>query len=561
MALLTVEKYLYKAPFALEAIGITMPSLSEVHPNRSEFGGVVTRIDEPSTRAPNGSKGHRVLIPHAVAQAALPTLIGMGVNVASTMEDHNKRLKIGVITEAHIDGKDLVIHGHLFEKDFGREVADIREHKAQLGFSYEISDVQVEDEHAPVWVLTHFIFTGAAILEKTSAAYQDTAIAARAEEDFMPGVAEAIEKKLDRVTTMLRSLEAARQDEDDEAAAAQEADAKRHEEEATRHEEEAAKARKDADDEDAKRHDAEATKARMAASVARLAAAKRHEDASMRLRASSVEASDDAGKQEAEADAKRHDEEAKRLKDEDARCTSEEEARRRDEEEAGSLPARFLRTLRDESAAMGTQHTDKDQVHWDKMMSMMLRAMGDADAKKKPADADDDETMARHFATFMRAMTYMPTMSAQQAKHDDKEEDIALIKQFLRRGAEKTTMAASTPVSLEERRRLRRIEAATELLTDQVSKLTGLITDMVHKTRDLATDGNQGHDGGQAQRKTLHATTEQWADKYGEHRNGGETKRGARLTDVELDAAVAHIQDPKERMARKINYQTTGRLE
>ena len=40
--------------------------------------------------------------------------------------------------------------------------------------SYEIADARVQDMQAPVWKLTEVMFTGAAILRRDRAAYQNT---------------------------------------------------------------------------------------------------------------------------------------------------------------------------------------------------------------------------------------------------------------------------------------------------------------------------------------------------------------------------------------------------
>lgn len=43
-----------------------------------------------------------------------------------------------------------------------------------LGMSYEVTDVQLEDVRARVWMLEKVTFTGAAILRRDKAAYQNT---------------------------------------------------------------------------------------------------------------------------------------------------------------------------------------------------------------------------------------------------------------------------------------------------------------------------------------------------------------------------------------------------
>jgi hypothetical protein len=45
---------------------------------------------------------------------------------------------------------------------------------AGLGLSYEVTDVQLADEQAQVWMLEKVTFTGAAILRRDKAAYRDT---------------------------------------------------------------------------------------------------------------------------------------------------------------------------------------------------------------------------------------------------------------------------------------------------------------------------------------------------------------------------------------------------
>lgn len=178
-------RYVYKAPLHLDAMALEMPVLPAAHPNRAIFSGVLTQVDVPSTRPPSGSDGHRILVPRAVAEAALPSLLGMAVGVASTWRDHDARRKIGVFTGGEVIGTDLRVQGFLYAKDFPREVAHIRARRHVLGMSFEISEVDVEDPNAEVWVLRHFVFTGAAILERASAAYEQTSIAARKERRHM----------------------------------------------------------------------------------------------------------------------------------------------------------------------------------------------------------------------------------------------------------------------------------------------------------------------------------------------------------------------------------------
>ena len=54
----------------------------------------------------------------------------------------------------------------------------IRAKRERLGMSYEVTGVRVADPRAAVWVLERVVFTGAAILERSAAAYQATSLAA-----------------------------------------------------------------------------------------------------------------------------------------------------------------------------------------------------------------------------------------------------------------------------------------------------------------------------------------------------------------------------------------------
>jgi len=170
----------------LESMAIEMPAVAG-HPNREPFVGVLTLIDVPSDRPPAGARGHRVILTRAAADAALPSLLGMGLDYSPSFDRHDAQRKVGIITRAEIVGRALELGGHLFAKDFPEILHKIarvpRELEARwrrsghgrgLGMSYEIADASVADLRANIWTLTHVTFTGAAILRRDKAAYQDT---------------------------------------------------------------------------------------------------------------------------------------------------------------------------------------------------------------------------------------------------------------------------------------------------------------------------------------------------------------------------------------------------
>ena len=178
----------------LESMAIEMPEV-EGHPNRVPFRGVLTLVDAPSDKPPSGSRGHRVLLTGKAVQEAIPSLLGMAVDYTPSLDGHNARAKIGVVTSAELEalavsrvlargGRALRLHGsaqqlkvggYLYGKDFPEVVREMRaKGKNELGMSYEIADVHVADLEAAVWAVTKFTFTGAAVLLRNKAAYQRT---------------------------------------------------------------------------------------------------------------------------------------------------------------------------------------------------------------------------------------------------------------------------------------------------------------------------------------------------------------------------------------------------
>ncbi len=112
----------------LESMALEMPEVKG-HPNRVAFQGVLTLVDVPSQRAPFGSKGKRVLLTRKAAERAIPSLLGMAVDYAPSLDQHDQQRKVGVITSAEIAGRNLEIGGYLYAKDFPEIVEQI----GQLG--------------------------------------------------------------------------------------------------------------------------------------------------------------------------------------------------------------------------------------------------------------------------------------------------------------------------------------------------------------------------------------------------------------------------------------------
>jgi len=158
----------------LEAMAVRIPVV-DGHPNRVAFEGTLTMVDTASDKAPAGARGHRVMLSREAAEKALPSLLGMAVDYRPDWDGHDARRKIGLLTEANVEGKKLTVRGYLYARDFP-EVAEAIVARApeQMGMSYEIADARVEDMRADIWKLTRVTFTGAAILLREKAAYRAT---------------------------------------------------------------------------------------------------------------------------------------------------------------------------------------------------------------------------------------------------------------------------------------------------------------------------------------------------------------------------------------------------
>src|SRR2546427_7060703 len=120
----------------LESMAIEMPRVAG-HPNREPFRGVLTLVDAASDKPPAGARGHRVLLTRTAAEAGLVSLLGMGLDYSPSLDRHDTRRKVGVITRAEIAGRNLELSGYLFAKDFPeivRKIAKGSEHRrASLG--------------------------------------------------------------------------------------------------------------------------------------------------------------------------------------------------------------------------------------------------------------------------------------------------------------------------------------------------------------------------------------------------------------------------------------------
>jgi len=157
-----------------EGMAVSIPHV-EGHPNRVPFEGVLTLVDSASDKAPAGARGHRVMLTREAAEKALASLLGMAVDYRPGWDGHDARRKVGLLTEASLAGKRLVVKGYIYARDFPEVAKTVAGHlPGSMGMSYEIADARVEDMRSEIWKLTRATFTGAAILLRDKAAYLDT---------------------------------------------------------------------------------------------------------------------------------------------------------------------------------------------------------------------------------------------------------------------------------------------------------------------------------------------------------------------------------------------------
>jgi hypothetical protein len=171
------RRFTRPAPLEMRAMAVEFPEVRG-HPNRLPFEGCLTLVDVASDKAPSGSRGHRVVLTKAAAEAALPSLLGMAVDYKAGWDGHDARQKCGIITSAELDDRRLMVAGYLFARDFPEMEPAMNQ---SMGMSYELADAHVADMRAQVWTLTRATFTGAAILLRDKAAYRGTSFRVRRE--------------------------------------------------------------------------------------------------------------------------------------------------------------------------------------------------------------------------------------------------------------------------------------------------------------------------------------------------------------------------------------------
>ena len=198
------EHEMHGQAVVFSALAMEIPDQVSDHPNQTPFKGVLTRLDEPSDNPLNGSSGKCVILPKAVAEKALSSLLGMGIDATHNLDGHDVKNKIGLITAATIVGNAIHIEGFFYGADFPDEIKRIQAEKSQLGFSYE-AQAHIRSMNDDPLVIKNCVFTGAAVLYKDKAAYTSTSLSATKNSESNPMTPE--EKKMfEDMQTQIASL-------------------------------------------------------------------------------------------------------------------------------------------------------------------------------------------------------------------------------------------------------------------------------------------------------------------------------------------------------------------
>ncbi len=162
-------------------------STSPSHINKMLWEGSVTKIDSASDGAPCGSDGRRVVFSRKAVETKCNTLSQMPLNCvwpdgwfdnpANTMSGHDQDNIIGYISEAWVEGNDLMAKGVVWKDNFPDIAFMIVNGKESMGFSVEcyINDTHDGEDDGFLYV-DDLTFVGCAMLWKNTAAFSGTYI-------------------------------------------------------------------------------------------------------------------------------------------------------------------------------------------------------------------------------------------------------------------------------------------------------------------------------------------------------------------------------------------------
>lgn len=152
--------------------GKSKPSLG----NRSQFSGVLFRVDEASEAVPSKGPGLPLYIPSTVAASAVTQVFGLPLDAADSLSEHADESIVGVMLSAEINEQDFVVHGQLWPSSQAEKVSAIAASKDELGMSLTGDAIghEAEVDGRKVFWVDALALKGANILYARKATFQKT---------------------------------------------------------------------------------------------------------------------------------------------------------------------------------------------------------------------------------------------------------------------------------------------------------------------------------------------------------------------------------------------------
>jgi len=159
------------------------------HRNFVPFEGVAAFIGKPSERPAHLvnfdteqiEEGAPISFTRAAVEAALPTLLGMGLCFQEgSYQNHAPRSKCGLITEAWIEGDELRIRGGIYALDFPDVIAELEKNHRHLALCPMMRDLEIDPKTLPeLFSVLKMTFTGVALMRVGTTDFDGTTIRIR----------------------------------------------------------------------------------------------------------------------------------------------------------------------------------------------------------------------------------------------------------------------------------------------------------------------------------------------------------------------------------------------
>jgi len=159
------------------------------HRNFVPYEGIAAFIDKASERPAHLvnfeteqiEEGAPISFTRAAVEAALPTLLGMGLCFQEgSYQNHAPRSKCGLITEAWVEGDELRIRGFIYGLDFPDVVAELQKNYRHLALCPMMRDLEIDPKTLPeLFSVLKMTFTGVALMRAGTTGFDGTTIRIR----------------------------------------------------------------------------------------------------------------------------------------------------------------------------------------------------------------------------------------------------------------------------------------------------------------------------------------------------------------------------------------------